>query len=53
MALAKSEFDNPNYGNTKNVKVTDYTNPFDAVAEYLFFLSAIVSILSKVTLQLF
>ena len=40
MALAKSEFDNPNYGKRKKVNVTDYTNPFDAVAEYLFFLSA-------------
>ena len=40
MALAKSEFDNKHYGNTEKVKVTDYENPFDAVAEYLFFLSA-------------
>jgi len=40
MSLAKSEFDNPNYGKRKKVNVTDYSNPFDALAEYLFFLSS-------------
>ena len=40
MALAKSEFDDPNYGKRKKVNVKEYSNPFDAVAEYIFFLSA-------------